>query len=259
MNSRLFIFFTAFFISVAIIFSLSSKGNPPGNESFRTQQKKIARVKQAYTNKWPGIKSDLVKIGADTTRFELFIRIFKDEKIVEAWVKSPKNPVYQLYTTYPVCSNSGTLGPKRCQGDYQVPEGFYNIYTFNPYSAYHLSLGVSYPNASDKIFACKRDAGGAIMIHGNCVTIGCIPITDPMIEELYVMAVEARNAGQKNIQIHIFPAKLTADKLATLKKKYTDPATQKLWDNLKEGYDKFETTKLLPTYTVDSNGKYIFR
>jgi murein L,D-transpeptidase YafK len=251
--------FVLLFSLLAFLIGPAGKGAPPPKGSFRAEQKKVARVKTAYELKWPGIKSNLQKLGVDTNSFQLFIRIFKEEEQVEAWVKSAKNPAFQLYTTYPICQGSGMLGPKRCQGDGQVPEGFYHIYTFNPYSNYHLSLGVSYPNASDKYFACKRDPGGAIMIHGNCVTIGCIPITDDKIRELYVLAVEARNDGQQEIPIHIFPAKLSTEKLAALKKQYTDPATQNLWDNLKEGYDKFETTKLLPVVSVDAKGKYLFR
>lgn len=198
-------------------------------------------------------------MGVDTNSLKIFIRGFKQEAELEVWVKSNKNSSYQLYETYPICSSSGNLGPKRCQGDGQVPEGFYHVSVFNPFSNYLLSLGVSYPNASDNIFDCKRDKGGAIMIHGNCVTIGCIPITDDKIREVYVLAVEARNAGQQNIPIHLFPARLSTDKLAILKKEYTDAATQKLWDNLKEGYDKFETSKLVPDVSIDAKGKYLFK
>lgn len=249
-----------FIVAVAaFFFGSQSNGTPPAKGTFRAEQKKVARVKTAYDLKWPKLKTDLHAIGVDTSSFQLFIRIFKQEGEVEAWVKSPKMSAFKLFATYPVCQSSGDLGPKRCQGDGQVPEGFYHIYTFNPYSNYHLSLGVSYPNASDKVFACKRDPGGAIMIHGNCVTIGCIPITDDKIRELYVLAVEARNDGQQEIPIHIFPAKLSTEKLAALKKQYTDPATQHLWDNLKEGYDKFEGTKLLPVVSVDAKGKYLFK
>lgn len=249
--------FVPIVIFLAFLMVQESPALPKG--TFRQEQKKIARVKTAYDLKWAGSKKKLDEMDVDTSNFQIFIRGFKQEKELELWVKSAKNTTYQLYTTYPICASSGDLGPKRCQGDGQVPEGFYNVYTFNPYSNYHLSIGVSYPNASDKIFACKRDPGGAIMIHGNCVTIGCIPITDDMIRELYVMAVEARNDGQQTIPIHIFPARLTSEKLAALKKEYTDTQTQALWDNLKEGYDKFESTKLVPSPTVDAKGKYIFK
>lgn len=249
-----------FLVPLAICFAFiavrESKGAPKG--TFRQEQQKIARVKTAYDLNWAAAKKKLQNLGIDTSDFKIFIRGFKQEKELELWVKSPKNEKYVLYTTYPICASSGDLGPKRCQGDGQVPEGFYHVYTFNPYSNYHLSLGVSYPNASDKYFACKRDAGGAIMIHGNCVTIGCIPITDEKIRELYMLAVEARSDGQQTIPIHLFPARLSAEKLKALKKNYTDPQTQALWDNLKTGYDKFESTKLVPSPTVDAKGKYVF-
>jgi murein L,D-transpeptidase YafK len=150
------------------------------------------------------------------------------------------------------------LGPKRCQGDYQVPEGFYKVNVFNPYSNFHLSLGVSYPNASDKIFACKRDPGGAIMIHGNCVTIGCIPITDDKICELYVLCVEAKNSGQKEIPIHLFPARLTTANLLRIKSAQENTTIRVFWDNLQTGYNWFETNRKLPKVTVDAKGKYIF-
>lgn len=245
---------------VLAAFFILSPGSPAApSPEFRQQQKKIARVRDAYKLTWASSKKKLNTLGIDTASFEVYIRGFKQEKELELWVKSVRDKTWKLYTTYPICASSGDLGPKRCQGDGQVPEGFYNVYTFNPYSNYHLSLGVSYPNASDKVFACKRDPGGAIMIHGNCVTIGCIPITDEMIRELYVMAVEARSDGQKNIPIHLFPARLSDEKLAALKKEYTDKETQILWENLKEGYDAFESTKQVPSPTVDAKGKYIFK
>jgi len=97
------------------------------------------------------------------------------------------------------------------------------------------------------------------MIHGNCVTIGCIPITDDKIREVYVLAVEARNKGQENIPIHIFPTKLTKEKLAAIKSEFPDKQTGIFWDNLKEGYDKFEATKLVPDFSIDKMGKYVFK
>lgn len=251
----------AVFMAVSVLFlrNESSSAPPPAGSSFRTEQKKHSKVRNAYDQKFAGIRARLSTLGIDTASLKIFIRAFKQEGQLEVWVKSDKNPAFQLYQSYAICSSSGTLGPKRCQGDGQVPEGFYHVNVFNPYSSYYLSLGVSYPNASDRIFACKRDAGGAIMIHGDCVTIGCIPLTDDKIMEVYVLAVEARNAGQQTIPIHIFPAKLSAAKLSQLKKDFTDTKLHPFWDNLKDGYDKFETTKLVPAVTVDKAGKYIYK
>jgi murein L,D-transpeptidase YafK len=187
----------------------------------------------------------------------MFIRGFKQERKLEVWVKSARTS-WTLFETYDMCYISGDVGPKRCQGDGQVPEGFYHVSVFNPYSNYLISLGVSYPNKSDNVFGCKGDKGGAIMIHGNCVSIGCIPITDDKIREVYVLAVEAKADGQSTIPIHLFPAKLTGENLKKLKTDFPDEAWGKLWDNLKEGYDWFETKKDVPTVTVDAKGKYIF-
>jgi murein L,D-transpeptidase YafK len=94
--------------------------------------------------------------------------------------------------TYTVCATSGLIGPKRMQGDLQIPEGFYYIDRFNPYSNFYLSLGINYPNTSDRILGDKNNLGGDIFIHGDCVTIGCLPITDSEIKELYIFCVEAK-------------------------------------------------------------------
>ena len=248
------------FIPLSIfLFMKKSLSIPPAKNSFRVEQVSHDKVKTAYDLKFAGIKNRLTELGVDTNSLQIFIRAFKQEAQLEVWVKSNKNATYQLYQTYPICASSGTLGPKRCQGDGQVPEGFYHVSVFNPFSNYLISLGVSYPNKSDNIFGCKGDKGGAIMIHGNCVTIGCIPLTDDKIREVYVLAVEARNAGQQNIPIHLFPARMTNENMLQIKKDFPDVQTHLFWDNLKEGHDKFEATKLVPDVTIDEKGKYLFK
>src|ERR1700741_465099 len=163
-------------------------------QSFKAEQQKAARVKTAYSEKWEDLKKEMQKKGIDANGFEMYIRVFKQEKKVEVWLRSKTEKEFKAFKTYDICASSGVLGPKRRQGDGQVPEGFYTVAAFNPYSSYYLSLGVSYPNASDRIIG-KNNLGGDIMIHGNCVTIGCMPLTDTYIKEVYVMAVEARNGG----------------------------------------------------------------
>ncbi|MGL5891008.1 MAG: L,D-transpeptidase family protein [Bacteroidia bacterium] len=246
-------------LSGAASFMLSESAAYPVHKgsSFRSGQLGNARVKTAYKLKWNGIRKQLAGLGTDSTSFKLLLRAFKAEAEFEIWVKSASQSEFKLYAKWPIFAASGTPGPKRCQGDGQVPEGFYHINVFNPASAYHLSLGVSYPNASDKVFACKRDPGGAIMIHGNCVTIGCIPLTDDKIRELYVLAVEAKDAGQQKIPVHIFPARMSTEKMAVLKKEYTDAAVHKFWDNLLPGYNAFEKSHKLPAISVDARGKYV--
>jgi murein L,D-transpeptidase YafK len=97
------------------------------------------------------------------------------------------------------------------------------------------------------------------MLHGNCVTIGCIPITDDGIREVYWLAVLARSSGQCHLPIEIFPARLTASELDRLATTYRDkPDTISFWTNLKEGFDYFQKNHKPPSVEVDRGGRYVF-
>jgi len=224
--------------------------------SFKETQLKQARVKVAYSEKEEVVKQYFKNRGLQYKGHNLFLRAFKHEKILEVWVKEEGANAYSLLHTYDFCTTSGVLGPKRREGDQQIPEGVYQINHFNPQSNFYLSLGLNYPNASDKILSDKQHPGGNIYIHGSCVTIGCIPITDDKIKELYVMAIEARNNGQEKIPVHVFPGKLTNDGLASLTNALNEHRA--FWTNLKTVYDDFEKTKKLKPVKVDKNGKYFF-
>lgn len=226
--------------------------------SFKEQQLRHARVEIAYEEKEKIVQHYFNNAKLNYKGFSLFIRAFKSERTVEAWVNSADASTYTLLTTFPFCASSGTLGPKRKEGDLQIPEGIYTLNHFNPQSNFHLSLGVSYPNASDRILSDKKSPGSAIYIHGNCVTIGCIPITDDKIKELYILAVEARNNGQKSIPIHIFPSKLTEAGMKTLEQEFPSSPNIVFWRNLKTIFDDFENSKKLKNIRVDASGKYYF-
>ncbi|RYU74773.1 hypothetical protein EWM57_20250 [Hymenobacter persicinus] len=172
----------------------------------------------------------------DPVRLEVFIRAFKIGRRVEVWGRNhDSDGAFQLLRSYPIAACSGALGPKRQEGDGQVPEGFYLINRFNPNSLYHLSLGLDYPNAADRALGLAKP-GGDIFIHGSNVTIGCLPITDALIEELYVLLVEARSAGQQDIPVHIFPFELSDGQLA----KYRQHRHYAFWQSLQPGYTYFE-------------------
>jgi len=138
--------------------------------------------------------------------------------------------------------------------DFQVPEGFYKIDRFNPKSNYYLSLGINYPNKSDKIRGDKIKPGSDIFIHGDCVTVGCIPITDDKIKELYVLAKQAKRNGQHTIPVHIYPAKLTLENLEILRLPYKEQIS--FWKELKIIHDQFESTKQVPNFEINSKGAY---
>ena len=181
----------------------------------------------------------------------VYLRIFKQSKELEVWIKNQN--IYQLFKTYPVCTYGyGTIGPKLSEGDGQAPEGFYSVghSTLNPYSIFHLSIGVGYPNAYDR--ALNR-TGSAIMIHGNCVSIGCFAMTDSIIEEIYTLVYRAISNGQQNLRIDIFPFRITEENL----EEHSDSEWYDFWVNLKEGYDLFENNKFPPRVRVRNN-RYIF-
>ena len=159
---------------------------PFQSDSFKNDQLKYSRVRQAYEDKEENMSSLLRNKGIDKRKMRIYLRAFKSEKQIELWGKNDSGTKYKLIKTYSVCRTSGRTGPKRKQGDSQIPEGFYHIDRFNPFSNYYLSLGINYPNKSDKILGNKRDPGDNIFIHGGCVTIGCLPITDDQIKELYI-------------------------------------------------------------------------
>jgi murein L,D-transpeptidase YafK len=226
--------------------------------SFKEKQLQHSRVKLAYEDKEKIVQQYFTNAALPYKGFSLFIRAFKKERILEAWIKTSGSSTYALLTSFPFCTSSGELGPKRKEGDLQIPEGIYSLNHFNPQSNFHLSLGLSYPNASDKILSNKKHPGSAIYIHGNCVTIGCIPITDDKIEELYILAVEARNNGQKNIPIHIFPSKLDQEGFRKLQDDFPGSPHLNFWGNLKTVFDDFEQAKMLKPIKVNGKGEYYF-
>lgn len=228
---------------------------PPQGQGFKQAQLRYERVRNAYQNKENYLLQKLKERGIMNFDIQLFIRIFKQEQIVEAWVKRPSDNQYILLCTYPICQSSGDLGPKRQQGDGQVPEGVYSINRFNPVSNYYLSLGINYPNNSDRVRSDGNSPGGDIFIHGNCVTIGCVPITDDKIMELYLLAVEAREHGQNTISVHIFPYRMTSSNHQNFQKQY--PEHKSFWDELLPVYNSFENNHVVPVVNIQNDGRYV--
>ena len=233
--------------------------NVLAQQDFLSQQKKYARVRTAFSEKEQSIAENLRKNGLTSDDVHILITAYKAEKKLEIYAKKKNETDYKLIAVYDVCSSSGKLGPKRKQGDNQVPEGFYNIDRFNPASNFYLSLGINYPNQSDKKKSNASNLGGDIFIHGACVTIGCLPMTDDKIKEIYLYAVFARNNGQSNIPVYIFPFRMTDANFQAYEKRYVQHQTLiDFWTNLKTGYDKFILHKKELKETVDKAGNYLF-
>lgn len=204
------------------------------------------------------LKQEFAKKGLIWPAREIYIRSFKYDSQLEVWVRNSDQEPFKLFKTYKVCVMAGTIGPKRIEGDYQVPEGFYYIDGFNPRSAYHLSLRLNYPNESDKILSDKKKPGSGIYIHGNCVSVGCIPLQNNQIDEVYLLATAARTSGQSYIPVHVFPIRFDNEQSLTYYTKYTfdDIDLQHFTANIKPVYDYFQEHKKLPLIGIDNQGDY---
>ena len=242
----LILFFSLFFLA---------SGTPPG--TYREGQLKYTRVREAFANKEKSVIKTLTDHGISRDNLQIYLRAFKTEKKVELWGKNSCDSVFTLVKEFPICEISGTIGPKRRSHDLQVPEGFYHINELNPYSKYYLSMKINYPNASDSIRGVKGRLGNLIYIHGGCESSGCISIADDKIKELFVYCIEAYNAGQKEINIAIYPTHLNDSNYARLTSGYSKNKDKiSLWADLKKSYDLFNQKKVPPTVIYNADGTH---
>jgi murein L,D-transpeptidase YafK len=236
------------FIVLSIVLLLAVSGvaahSKSGIPSSHRSTAAINRVKASLVNE---LTEKKLSYGAP-----IFIRIFKEEKELEVWVRNHEE--FQLFKTYAVCTYGfGTLGPKIKQGDGQAPEGFYFVRPagLNPSSEFHLSFNLGYPNAYDR---SRGRTGSALMVHGDCVSIGCYAMTDSGIEEIYALAHAAFSNGQEFFRAHIFPFRMTASNM----KRHRNSRWYAFWENLKQGYDFFESNGHVPPNVEVVGKKYDF-
>lgn len=247
------------FISVLLFVAAAAQPGGPNAFSFINYQRGFPRPSEALDRKEDTLKKQFESKKLVWPARYMYIRSFKYDSQLEVWVKDKVTDPFKLFKTYKVCALAGTLGPKRMEGDYQVPEGFYYINEFNPNSSYYLSLGINYPNASDKILSDSLKPGSAIYIHGSCVTVGCIPITDQQIDELYVLAAHAKDMGQDYIPVHIFPVRFNVDRSVNYLEGLTknDQELKKWSETMEDAFDYFEKYKQLPVVMISDNGNYL--
>ncbi|MGC2079358.1 MAG: murein L,D-transpeptidase family protein [Xanthobacteraceae bacterium] len=159
----------------------------------------------------------------------ILIRIYKEESTLEIW-KEDRNGKFVLLNLYPICKYSGNLGPKLMQGDYQAPEGFYDITPdqMNPNSSEYLAFNTGFPNAFDRSLG---RTGSFLMVHGGCRSVGCYAMTDYAMEEIYGLVDEAFKGGQEKVQLQAFPFRMTAQNLA----RHAGDPNMPFWEMLKAG------------------------
>lgn len=210
------------------------------------------RARLAMERVTPRLKQALAAQNLDFGA-PVYIRIFKEEKRLEVWLK--KDTRYHQFKDYEICTYGWKgLGPKLRQGDGKAPEGFYFVKPrqLNPISNYHLAFNLGYPNRYDRIHG---RTGSALMVHGDCVSIGCYAMTDKNIEEIYTLVHAAFENGQPFFRVHIFPFRMTPEKM----QKHRNSAWIRFWNNLRQGYVYFRQEGFVPPDVQVMNRRYVFR
>lgn len=216
---------------------------------FADAQRRYARVRDAHARRGAEVARAFRDAGAAWPSRGIYVRVFKSEGVVELWAAPPRaSQGWVRVRDFPICRSSGDLGPKRRQGDGQVPEGFYHVDRFNPFSSFHLSLGLSYPNAVDRARAGTAPPGGDIFVHGSCVTIGCIPLRDEPMEALYLAAVAARDGGQRAVPVHVFPCRF--GEVACELRLLAYPQHAAFWATLRPAFEAFEERRRPPRVRI---------
>jgi murein L,D-transpeptidase YafK len=208
----------------------------------------------------------------------VLLRVFKYEGEVEVWGKDKGQSVMELLLTLSVCAIDKQPGPKLYLGDEKTPEGFY--YGYNGYSSYNwwmwmnlteglvnfpgqvgqgvcFKICLNYPNNLDQI-RTKRllpsvDPGSGICIHGNCVTQGCVSLSNRDFLTLFTLTLNHNHTIYGPMQVHIFPFKFNkvpeerrvffAEQFAQ-KQSFTQADLLLFWENLECGYTVFNQHKL---------------
>ncbi len=161
----------------------------------------------------PRLKSYFSKAKVAYPPRDIALLAFKKEQRIQLWAKNEGG--WRYIHTYPLTAFSGRLGPKLKESDGQIPEGIYRLTTFNPFSSFHLSMMINYPNNFDRLQASKdgrQKLGGNIFLHGKSLSVGCLAVGDTGIDQLFLLA---HRVGLNHVQMIIAPNDLRQAKPAT--------------------------------------------
>ena len=179
----------------------------------------------------------------------VYIQIFKEERKLELFAKVQDK--YQLVQSFNICKFSGGLGPKRTEGDFKSPEGFYQVDArhLKPNSKFYQAINIGYPNAYDQAHGYS---GKYLMIHGDCVSIGCYAMTNEGISQIYTYVQSAFRNGQTLVNINIYPFRMTEQNM----QRHRNSDYLPFWKQLQPGYAYFNEHHQPPMVNV-VNGQYV--
>lgn len=186
----------------SLVGSLLQIGRPA-----KTVDDRLAEFGAPARERW---RARFAATGASYPPPEVALLALKEERVLEVYapVADAAAP-WRRVAALPILGASGVAGPKLREGDLQVPEGIYRVESLHPNSLYHAALRLDYPNEFDRSMAGRdgrTDAGsrlgGDIMIHGGDLSVGCLAMGDPAIEDLFTLAADA---GADVVRVVIAP------------------------------------------------------
>lgn len=241
-GSKGVVFYTVIVVLIACTFVFYKYGRSVWFPTYMkiTGGRTVADVLDLYEESVENrLKSDFENIGVTYPPENIRLIAYKDSKKLNMWAGDAQQ--LSLIKTYEIKGASGNLGPKLVEGDRQVPEGVYRIEGLNPNSSYHLSMKLNYPNPFDLKYARlegRTSPGTNIFIHGKTVSVGCLAMGDPAIEELFVLAAKV---GTANVDVVIAPTDLVKNYDAQLLDNQP-PWVKDLYNDIRQELQKFTTS-----------------
>ena len=236
----------------------------------------IGRLTDWYDNHPPAgsIGAALREHGLRPSGLDIYLQVYKLEQEVLVWVRptARDTPYVLLKTfgvtgstfTYPLSGSPQMAGPKTQQGDLKVPEGCYQLTWQNEWSDFYLGYLLSYPNQGDSVrrqyWREGRRSGGAIVLHGGSATVGCIPVGNSGIEELYLLLSRNWRQGQRHGVIHLFPFRFWEPENEVVLQRYSAsrPELAEFWGSLRAVSDYFQEHRHLPQIDFNAHtGHYV--
>ena len=230
-------------------------------------QKTLELLSQIYLNDPPSGSLPLIlkekNIGYDDA--DNIIVIFKDELLLQLFARQAHTvQEYGLISEYKIRNDRVRyLGPKSRKGDGLTPEGIYDL-VFYPalrWSDFYLAFRVTYPNDADKIrkeyWGIQGKIGGDINIHGYCVSIGCVPLGNPAICELFFF-LRQNMVKNNRIKVMIFPFQFDLEINQSYLEAYyqRNKKVAEFWESLNPIYTYFIENKKIPNYQIDQERGY---
>lgn len=199
----------------------------------------------AAAKRRPVVEGLFQQAGLTMPAAQVLIRVFKQENELELWAADKADGQLVKVATYGICYASGTIGPKKREGDGQVPEGIYTVPAYTSTWKYHLMMYLDYPNPTDRA-RNRQNPGSDIYIHGNCASIGCISMSDERVEEIWEATTGLQGKPNARVHVHVFPAR----DIGALISSNTMPEHHELWRDLQQISDTFLRDRRIPKVTA---------